>query len=246
MFAKCSHGIVWLATLILAAGCACNTTQSQSADATAKPVAKTNAQSPAQNADLQWESLFNGKDLDGWKITEFGGQGEVHVKDGALILPMGAMLTGVTYTDQTPKINYEIELDAMRVEGTDFFCGLTFPVNDSAASLICGGWGGGVCGISSLDGYDAANNSTTTYREFKKGQWYRIRMRVMEKRLMAWIDNQPIVDVSTKGRKIDVRIEIELSRPFGLASYQTTAAIKNIRIRPLKPEEVTEKPDDEL
>ncbi|MGE5607752.1 MAG: DUF1080 domain-containing protein [Bacillota bacterium] len=247
MVAKWSYGFVCIVAIMLATGCAHEAITPQPAESAAKPAAaKADAKAPAEKADLEWESLFNGKDLDGWKVTEFGGQGEVRVKDGAMILPMGAMLTGVNYTGPTPKINYEVELDAMRMDGTDFFCGLTFPVNDSCASLICGGWGGSVCGISCLDGYDAANNETTTIREFKKGQWYRIRMRVMDKRLMAWIDDKPVVDVSTKGRKIDVRIEIELGRPFGLASYQTTAAIKNVRIRPLKPEEITEKPEEQF
>ena len=51
-------------------------------------------------------------------------------------------------TNEIPKINYEVALDAMRVSGSDFFCGLTVPVNDSFCSLIVGGWGGGLGGVS--------------------------------------------------------------------------------------------------
>ena len=128
-------------------------------------------------------------------------------------------------------MNYEIELDAQRVDGSDFFCGLTFPVNKTCASLIIGGWGGGLCGISNLDDNDAANNETTKIREFKNNKWYHIRLRVEPERIQAWIDNDQIVDVNTKDRKINVRFEVEPSQPLGIASYQSTAAMKNIRWR---------------
>ena len=56
------------------------------------------------------------------------------------LLSDGESLTGVTWQGEPPaRMNYEIELDAQRVDGSDFFCGLTFPVNKTCASLICGG-----------------------------------------------------------------------------------------------------------
>lgn len=181
-----------------------------------------------------WQSLFDGKTLKNWKSTDFGAQGEVKVEKGELILTHGDSLTGVTWQGPLPaKMDYEIELDAKRVDGNDFFCGLTFPVNDTCASLICGGWGGSVCGISSLDDNDAANNSTTKIQKFENGTWYHIRLRVIPDKIMAWIDDEQIVDVDTKGKKISVRAEVEASQPLGIATYQTTGALKNIRIRKL-------------
>lgn len=185
--------------------------------------------------DASWQSLFDGKHLGHWKPTDFGGQGEVKVEDGKLILTHGESLTGVTWQGDVPaRMNYEIELDAQRVDGSDFFCGLTFPVNKDCASLIIGGWGGGVCGISCLDSNDAANNDTTTIHEFKNGQWYHIRLRVLPDKLQAWIDDKQIVNADTKDRKISVRFEVEPSQPLGIASYQTTASIKNIKLRNIK------------
>ena len=95
--------------------------------------------------------LFNGKNLDGWKNSMFGGDGEIAVEDGNLILDFGNDITGVTWKDEKslPKVNYEISLEAQRVDGSDFFCGLTFPIKDDPCSLILGGWGGTVCGSSS-------------------------------------------------------------------------------------------------
>jgi len=71
--------------------------------------------------------LFDGKTLGRWKITDFGGQGDVYVKDGSIFLEMGNDMTGVTWTGPLVRMNYEITLEAMRVAGSDFFCGLTFP-----------------------------------------------------------------------------------------------------------------------
>lgn len=187
------------------------------------------ATQPAQN----WKSLFDGKTLGKWKVSDFAGHGDPVVEDGQLMLPFGEMLTGVTYSGEVPKMNYEVELDAKKVDGTDFFCGLTFPVGEDFASLICGGWGGPVVGISSLDDQDAARNETRSLRKFDKDKWYAIRVRVLPDRLQAWIDNEKVVDVVTTGKKISTRVEVDPSKPFGIASYQTTAALRNIRIRTL-------------
>src|SRR5690606_19687811 len=123
----------------------------------------------------------------GWTKTMFGGEAEVEVVDGNLQIGMGSPLTGVTITSEAfkplPKINYEISLEARRVLGGDFFVGLTIPVKESYCSLIMGGWGGGVIGISSLDGYDASENETTTYHAFKNDQWYKVRLQVTDKQI---------------------------------------------------------------
>jgi Domain of Unknown Function (DUF1080) len=188
----------------------------------------------ADNPKGGWTSLFDGSTLKGWKSTEFGGEGTVEVKDGAILLAVGNDLTGVNYQRPTPHRNYEVSLEARRVDGSDFFCGLTFPVKDDPCSLIIGGWGGGVCGLSSIDGLDASENSTTKYREFETGRWYTIRLRVTDAKIEAWIDKDQIVDQKLAGKKISIRSEVEASKPFGIASYRTLAALRNIRLRELK------------
>ena len=185
-------------------------------------------------------SLFNGKNLEGWEISNFGGEGEDTVEDGTLLVDFGADLSGVTWknADVLPKTNYEITLDAKRVEGSDFFCGLTFPVKTDSCSLILGGWGGGVCGLSSIDGNDASENATTLYREFKSGQWYKIKLRVTDDRINAWIDEKEMIDADIKGKKISIRGEVEQSKPLGLATYRTRGAFRKISLRRLDEAEV--------
>ncbi len=181
-----------------------------------------------------WRALFNGYDLAGWRETPFAGHGEVAVESGLLVLNMGDPFTGVNLTNAFPNIDYEIALDAMRVMGSDIFCGLTVPVGTNHCSLIVGGWGGGVVGISSLDGMDASENDTTKYRHFEKDRWYRLRLRVTEGRLEAWVDSEKMVDVQLEGRKVTVRSgEIERSIPFGIASWQTKSALRGIQWRPV-------------
>jgi hypothetical protein len=188
----------------------------------------------------QARPLFDGVSLKGWDITDFAGHGEVTVENvkgsPAIVLEPGASLTGVTWTNAIPKMDYEAELDAMKLIGSDFFCGWTFPVGDSFCTFICGGWGGAVVGISSIDGQDASMNETTKYLKFEDDRWYRVKVRVTRTLIEAWIDANKMVDLETTGKTISMRLgEIEESEPFGIATYQTRAALRNITLRRLPP-----------
>jgi hypothetical protein len=195
--------------------------------------AATNTSAPLEGEG--WRPMFDGKTLKGWRETVFAGRGEIQCKPGLIILKMGDPFTGINWTNDFPKINYEIALDAMRVTGSDFFCGLTVPVGDSFCSLIVGGWGGSVVGISSLDGMDASENETSKFMNFENGRWYRIRVRVTDKKIQAWIDKEKLIDVETTGKRISVRPgDIELSKPIGLSAWETAAAFRGINFRSVK------------
>jgi hypothetical protein len=187
---------------------------------------------PAAEKHLAGEPLFDGKTLAGWKSTEFGGEGEVTVTEGQIILPMGQPLTGITIKDgsKLPTDNYEITLQAMKRKGDDFFCGLTFPVRDTHASFVAGGWGGGVVGLSSINDLDASENETTQYEKFDKGRWYKIRVRVAGGKVECWIDDTQYVDVDLKDKKISTRIEVDPSKPLGICCFNVEAALKDIRL----------------
>lgn len=189
---------------------------------------------PAAN-DKGLIPLFDGKSLKNWKSTAFGGEGEVSVEEGCLIMKMGEPLSGVTWDGaDLPKVNYEIALEAQRVQGGDFFCALTVPVQESACSLVLGGWGGSVMGISSINGFDASENETTDYHAFEDGKWYKVRMRVTDTKIEAWLDDAQIANVDYSDKKIGVRIEVELSRPLGLSTFQTEGKIRNFTLQKLE------------
>ena len=182
----------------------------------------------------EWISLSDGKTLGNWRSTPFGGEGEVTVKDGQIVMSMGSDMTGVTWKGDPPaRMNYEVEVEAMRVEGGDFFCGLTFPVGKDPCTLILGGWGGGMTGLSSLDYRDASENETSQWVSYQNGRWYHIRLRVTPGKIEAWLDDKQIVDVVTTDRKIGIRIECDLSKPLGIATWRTTGAVRAVRVRKL-------------
>ncbi len=180
--------------------------------------------------------LFDGKTLAGWKKTEFGGEGEINVKDGKIEMDFGASMTGITYAGKKalPTTNYEISLQAMRVNGNDFFCGLTFPVGKAHCSLVCGGWGGVVVGLSSVDHYDASENATTTFQDFDSKKWYKIRVRVTDAAIQCWIGDKRVVNQDRKGHKFATRIEMDSSQPLGVATWETAAALKDFKIELLE------------
>jgi len=181
-----------------------------------------------------WKPLFDGKSLGHWKSANFGGEGRVYLQDGQIVLEMGDSMTGITWTgEELPRIDYEIRLEAMKLDGNDFFCGLTFPVRDSHCSFIVGGWGGGTVGLSSLDGKDAAHNETSRIMNFADERWYRIRVRVAGSGIQAWIDDEKVVDAATANRRISTRPEVELSKPLGIATWVTKAAVRKIELRRL-------------
>lgn len=185
-------------------------------------------------AASEWKDLFDGKSLKNWKVADYAGKGEPAVENGLLMLPSGEGLTGVTWTGEAlPKTNYELAVVAKRIDGVDFFSGITFPVNDSFATFVPGGWGGAVVGISNIDDEDAAHNETTTYEKFEKDRFYTLKVRVEPDHLSAWIDDKQVVDVTLKDRKISIRGDIDQSTPLGLATWQTTGGVKSVRLRTL-------------
>lgn len=196
---------------------------------------------PAQADEKGWKPLFDGKSLGDWKRTEFAGGGEVKVEKsfrggpGAIVVEAGEHLSGFNWTKDAPRTHFEITLEAMKIEGNDFMCGLTFPVGEKHATLVLGGWGGGTTGISSIDNSDASENATSRVLEYPKDRWFKVRMRVTPDKLEAWLDDKQIVDADIKGKKVDLRHgAIDLSVPIGICTYQTSAAYRNIKLRSLK------------
>ncbi len=180
------------------------------------------------------QPLFDGRSLKNWKEAQFGGEGGVTVDKRGIVLHRGDPLTGVTWAGgNLPKMDYELSLEAMKIDGGDFFCGLTFPVGEAPLTLILGGWGGTVVGLSSLDGQDASENETSQNMNFTKGRWYKVRVQVTSKKIQVWIDDKQVIDLATAGKKISIRPEVELSTPLGISAYRTVAAVRDIKLRRL-------------
>lgn len=189
-----------------------------------------NAVPVTEIADLDSTYIFNGRNLEGWEITNFGPQGPVYVSGNEVVLGAGDGCTGITYLKHFPVNGYVVTLEAKRVSGTDFFCGMTFPAGDRPCTLIIGGWGGTTVGLSSINGLDAAENETTRNMKFENERWYDIKLRVKSDSIKAWIDDSLVVNFFRGNKKLSIRPEVELSKPFGIASWKTTASLRNIRV----------------
>ena len=175
-------------------------------------------------------------------------------KAGVLVLGTGEPFSAVKYEgkeDILPREGYEISWDAMRVDGTDFFSALTFPVGkreegkeDKCVSFVNGGWGGWVVGISSINHQFASENETTRSFEFVNGRWYHFTLQVTPEVIRCLIDGKDQFKVDIREKALAMHpSEIQRCVPLGFCSYQTTGAIRNVQIRKLAPGEL--KPDEE-
>jgi hypothetical protein len=227
---QCAAGLLALATLSISAGCSRTLKEPVSVKTTSSATAPATTRASSAKAG----ALFDGKTLTGWEVTDFAGHGPVTVVNGEVRVGLGHM-TGITLTNTNdlPRMNYEVSLEAMRVDGSDFFCALTFPVGKDHCSFIVGGWGGGVVGLSNINSEDASQNETTKYMNFANNKWFRIRVRVVPGKIQAWIDDDAVVDVDTAEKTIGLRIETESCIPLGLATWNTAAAWKNIQVKKL-------------
>lgn len=174
-----------------------------------------------------WTNL----DAEDWRALAFGGEGQVDSAGGRLLLGVGAPLTGVRWPGAAPRGDYELELVATKLQGHDFFVGLTFPVGSEHLTLVLGGWGGALCGLSCIDGQDASGNSTKFFQAFDLDRAYRVRVTVAGSRVRCAIDGQTVVDVDTAGHELSLRTEVEACAPLGLATFLTRAELRGIRWR---------------
>ncbi|MGK0185546.1 MAG: hypothetical protein ACI9R3_001324 [Verrucomicrobiales bacterium] len=191
-----------------------------------------NAKADQASVDLFAEGVKH------WKILEdFPSNGGIAPakEDGVFLMKMGDPLSGIRYSGplDLPVTNYEFTIDARRVKGSDFFCAITFPVNDvkTCCTFVAGGWGGALAGISSLEGMDAANNDTSTFHKFEMNQWFTFRVQVTPEFLKVWMDGESIVDVELADRRVGMRWgDIEYCVPFGMATYVTAGEYRNFKI----------------
>lgn len=198
------------------------------ASAPSSPASSTPGKDPVR-------SLFDGKSLGSWTPVDFGGQGDVKVENGCIRVEMGATLSGVRWTGEAlPRTNYELRVEAMKLDGSDFFLGLVFPVGKETCSFVAGGWGGGLTGLSSVDHMNASENETASDQTYLKNKWYTFRLIVTPEKIEVWLDAKAVVTLELANRQISVHPAVESAVPIGLTNYQTTSLFRNITLKSLK------------
>jgi hypothetical protein len=198
----------------------------------------------AEDTKPDWKPLFDGKTLTNWSVPVYGGDGKVSVQDGKFVIGRGDLMTGIRYEKDFPNIYYEIRYEARRTEGNDFFAACTFPVRKDHCTLINGGWGGGLTGLSSVDSMDASENETSTHFNYKDLVWYRFRIQVTEQQIQVWITpqgkdgkwekEQSLIDLQTEEKKFSIRYEMEKYKPLGFCTWSSEGQIRNIEYRKIE------------
>jgi len=181
--------------------------------------------------------LFNGRDLTGWKTADLFEGGKVAVlPDGAVECDFGNPMTGIAYTNTPPRMNYELSLQAVRVQGSDFFVALTLPIETNYCTIIIGGWGGNLCGISSVDYLDASENQWSENTTLENERWYTLRVRVTPGVLQVFLD-ETLYTARVEGppSRFSLRSgsDIDKTGPLGLATYRTKARWRNFTLTPI-------------
>jgi len=182
-------------------------------------------------------ALFNGKDLTGWKIVPLEGGGKVNVLSNGLVeCGIGDPMTGIAYTNAPLTMNYELSLEAQRAEGSDFFIALTIPVEKSFCTVIIGGWGGGLCGLSSFDHNDASENQWAEGLRLENNRWYTLRVRITPGVLQVFL-NKDLYTARIEydnANRFSLRAgDIDKTKPLGLATYRTRALWRNFTLTPI-------------
>jgi len=181
--------------------------------------------------------LFNGRDLTGWKTADLFEGGKVAVlPDGAVECDFGNPMTGIAYTNTPPRMNYELSLQAVRVQGSDFFVALTLPIETNYCTIIIGGWGGNLCGISSVDYLDASENQWSENTTLENERWYTLRVRVTPGVLQVFLD-ETLYTARVEGppSRFSLRSgsDIDKTGPLGLATYRTKARWRHFTLTPI-------------
>ncbi|MEL6431656.1 MAG: hypothetical protein AAFR54_20970, partial [Planctomycetota bacterium] len=176
--------------------------------------------------------LFDGVDLTNWRTGVFGDPPEYEFAEGGVVLPQVASLSGMTYTGEAPRTPYELRVDATKRYGADFFLGVTFPVRDAHLTLVLGGWGGAVTGLSCIDGLDAADNDTRAWRDYPNGKRQCVVVHVDDTRVRATVNGDTVVDRRlAPDATLSLRPEVLASRPLGVSAYASSTVVHRVTVR---------------
>jgi len=117
--------LVVLAAMVASANVGVTTTTAdEPAGVIAEQTAATDeSESTKIDAEMGWKKLIGR-----WDISRYGGEGPTEITGDLIKLGFGDPLTGVYWTGDYPKDNYEIRLQARRTDAFDFFAAVTFPV----------------------------------------------------------------------------------------------------------------------
>ena len=163
-------------------------------------------------AFAQWQNLFNGKDLSGWK--QLNGKARYEVKNGTIVgttvfgEPNSFLATDKDYSDFI--LEFEYKVDSTMNSGVQFRSlstpdymngrvhGYQFEIDPSKRA-----WTGGIYDEARRDWLYQLDLNPAAQSAYKQGQWTKARVECIGNSLRTWVNGIPaahvIDDVTAKG-----------------------------------------------
>ncbi len=213
----------------------------------------------AQNTNEPWVSLFNGENLDGWKVV--GSEGVVRVNEGAITCNMVKNTPEHTFACTTNKyadfiLELEVKADSFFNSGV-LFRSIDVPRSIDTSSVRLYGymlkidpsprrkWTGGIFddfGRTWHWLYTLANDERAQQAYFR-GEWNKIRIEAIGSYIKTWVNGVPAANLINKKYKkgyIAFKIHSLGNEP---EKEKYTGQFRNIRIITRNPEKYS-KPMD--
>lgn len=213
------------------------------------PAADLHSAEPQATA-VPWVSLFNGKDLSGWKIVALANRGTAVVEDGELLLRQQINTPEHTFVvSENAYQDFILELDLKDDPGFNSGILLRCVMAPEDAKVRLNGyqvkiddtpraWTGGIFndfGDSWTWLHDLADNERGR-AAFKLGEWAHFRIECISATMKVWVNGVPtchLVDETYRDGPIAFKIHSCGNNPEAM---QRVLRLKNIRIISEKPE----------
>ncbi|MCM1501587.1 MAG: DUF1080 domain-containing protein [Bacteroidales bacterium] len=185
-------------------------------------------------AQAQWQPLFNGKNLKGWKTA--GGNAEFRVVDGAIV---GTAKSGTQNTFLCTEKQYgDFILEMLFKVDEGFNSGVQLRSHVSDEGRVYGyqyeidpsqrAWTGGIYDEARLGWLYPLTVNPNAQMAFRHGEWNKIRIEAVGNRIRTWINGVPAADV------------LDAQDPSGFialqvhAIYEDSMAGKTVRWRDIR------------
>ena len=175
-------------------------------------------------------ALLDGNSTRGWAASE-AHRCKASVKDATLHMEAGTTWGVVTSTRTLPKANYELAFEAMRVEGTGDMATVVFAVGPCRCAFRVGADDSKVAWLSNVDG---SASRVAGAPGLDNGQWHKVRLRVTDAKVEAWVGDHQVVDQPRIGHSFELA-GVEGVAPLSLCSKAMKVAWRNIVLLPLAP-----------
>lgn len=202
----------------------------------------------------KWESLFNGKDLNGWKVLN--GKAEYTIKDGAIVghsmlkTPNTFLCTEKMYGDFI--LEMEFKVDEGLNSGVQFRSnsfkeynngrvhGYQYEIDPSARA-----WTGGIYDEGRRGWIYPVERNPNARTAFKAGEWNKLRIEAIGTSLRTWLNGIPVSDVVDDLTATGF-IALQVHQIANPEQVGKTVQWKNIRICTEKPEKFATKLKTEI